>query len=120
MNVAAELQHLRANRKLVRAAELGFVCQLRCEMPVCFYPDSSPPRGYYPLPNPTSEGRWVFLPNDGRNPRGPTADHYPPLEYQGGTLIPRTSGWLSMLETSSQPERMAWLAQVVPGLEGPS
>jgi ATP-dependent DNA helicase RecQ len=23
-----------------------------------------------------------------------------------------------MLETSSQPERMAWLAQVVPGLEG--
>ena len=25
---------------------------------------------------------------------------------------------LSMLETSPQPERMAWLAQVVPGLEG--
>jgi hypothetical protein len=30
----------------------------------------------------------------------------------------RESLALTMLETSSQPERMAWLAQVVPGLEG--
>ncbi len=88
MSIADELRNLSAHKKLVRAADLGFICKLRCEMPVCFYPDSAPPKGYYPLPNPTSEGRRMFLPNDGRNPWGPTADHYPLLEYQGGTLIP--------------------------------
>jgi ATP-dependent DNA helicase RecQ len=36
---------------------------------------------------------------------------------QRGPLA-RESLALQMLETSSQPERMAWLAQVVPGLEG--
>ncbi len=36
---------------------------------------------------------------------------------QRGPLA-RESLALGMLETSSQPERMAWLAQVVPGLEG--
>jgi ATP-dependent DNA helicase RecQ len=35
----------------------------------------------------------------------------------GGPLA-RGSLALSMLETSSQAERMAWLAQVVPGLSG--
>jgi ATP-dependent DNA helicase RecQ len=32
--------------------------------------------------------------------------------------LARESLALSMLETSSQPDRLAWLAQVVPGLEG--
>jgi ATP-dependent DNA helicase RecQ len=39
------------------------------------------------------------------------------LVTQRGPLA-RESLALSMLETSSQPERMAWLAQVVPGLSG--
>ena len=39
------------------------------------------------------------------------------LVTQRGPLA-RESLALSMLETSSQPERMAWLAQVVPGLAG--
>jgi hypothetical protein len=88
MNVAEDLRRLRARKELVRAADLGFVCQLRCAMPVCFHPDASPPKGYYPLPNPTAPGRMLFEENDGRNPWAPTADHYPLLEYQGGTLIP--------------------------------
>lgn len=87
MNVAEELQRLRARRDLIRAAHLGFICQLRCAMPVCFYPEASPPKGYYPLPNPRAPRRTVFEENDGRNPWAPTADHYPLLEYQGATLI---------------------------------
>ena len=39
------------------------------------------------------------------------------LVTQRGPLA-RESLALSMLETSSQPDRLAWLAQVVPGLEG--
>jgi ATP-dependent DNA helicase RecQ len=39
------------------------------------------------------------------------------LVTQRGPLA-RESLALQMLETSSQPERMAWLAQVVPGLQG--
>jgi ATP-dependent DNA helicase RecQ len=41
----------------------------------------------------------------------------PKLVTQRGPLA-RESLALRMLETSSQPERMAWLAQVVPGLSG--
>ncbi|MGI8615569.1 MAG: hypothetical protein ACR2L4_02140 [Actinomycetota bacterium] len=39
------------------------------------------------------------------------------LVTQRGPLA-RESLALQMLETSSQPERMAWLAQVLPGLDG--
>jgi hypothetical protein len=89
--VANRLRRLSARRELIRAAEHGYITDLRCAMPVCFYPDPNPAPGYYPAPNPEWEGRGHFEHNDGRHPWGPTADHYPELACQGGRLTPDTT-----------------------------
>lgn len=86
--VADELRALGARRKLVRAAELGFIQELRCAMPVCFHPDPNPVSGFYPDPNPDSDGRGFFEMVLLGPPWVPTPDHYPVLKYQGGRLTP--------------------------------
>ena len=90
-NVADQLRRLAARRELIRAAEQGYITELRCAMPVCFYPDTKPTPGYYPAPNADCEGRGQFESNDGQHPWGPSADHFPLLECQGGRLTPENT-----------------------------
>jgi hypothetical protein len=52
VSVADELRDLRAHKKLVRAAELGFVCKLRCEMPVLLLSGLHSAQGVLPTAQP--------------------------------------------------------------------
>lgn len=88
--VADQLRGFKARRELIRAAERGYITELRCLMPVCFYPDANP-AGYYPARNPEWKGRGCFEHNDGRSPWGASADHYPQLACQGGRLTPENT-----------------------------
>jgi hypothetical protein len=91
LTVTDQLRRLAACRELVRAAERGYITELRCAMPVCFYPDTKPAPGHYPAPNAVYEGRGHFENNDGQHPWGPSADHFPLLGCQGGRLSPENT-----------------------------
>lgn len=64
----------RSGRALLKATELGYIEDLRCEMEECL-PRGIGGRGYFePISRPLPE--WI-----------PTADHYPILKKDGGRLV---------------------------------
>ena len=87
LSVVEQLQLLNAHKGLIRGAREGYFDEVRCKIPVCYYPDSKPPKKYYPEPNPDSEGRWMFEQNPVGGPLpawGINREHTPIPQYMDG------------------------------------
>jgi hypothetical protein len=69
----AELKRIGAHRVFVRMAEAGQIIEIRCETPKCYCPKG---RGWFDERTAASED-WMA-----------SADHYPKLKSEGGTLDP--------------------------------
>jgi hypothetical protein len=73
VSLAERLRALGTKGVLVQMAERGQIIELRCEMPKCYCPN----------------GRSYFEPRSQPPPTwSPSADHYPKLKADGGTLVP--------------------------------
>jgi histidine triad (HIT) family protein len=91
LSVVEQLKLLRAPEILIRAADAGYFNEVRCKMPVCFYPESKTPKDYYPDPNPDADGRWMFDKNPVKGDLTEwniNREHYPiPRHAKGGNGI---------------------------------
>lgn len=73
---ARELKELRAKRILIRAAELGYITEVRCGMPECFCPEElGGPRHFEPVSAELSD--W-----------SPTHEYFPIPKREGGKATP--------------------------------
>jgi len=74
--VAAKLKKLRANKKLIRAAEQGYITELACKMPRCRCPEELGGRTYFePVTADWSDWRTDWM---------PTREHFPIPKREGG------------------------------------
>jgi hypothetical protein len=73
---ARKLKSLGAKRSLIRAAELGYITEVRCVMPECFCPEQL-------------GGAWYFEPATAElTDWSPTVEHYPIPKREGGRESP--------------------------------
>ena len=74
MEVAKALRGLGVkDPTLIKAAELGYITQLRCAMPKCFWPEELGGRSHF---EPGGTDRWNYW--------QPTLEHYPIPKRDGG------------------------------------
>ena len=70
--MARELKSYGAKRSLIKAAELGYITEVRCGMPTCFCPEELGGRSHFELAD-KSLSDWM-----------PTFEHYPIPKREGG------------------------------------
>jgi hypothetical protein len=72
-----QLRALGVKGVLIKAAELGYITELRCGMPKCFCPEEWGGAGYF---EPRPIGSWSYW--------EPTHEHYPTPKRDGGKATP--------------------------------
>lgn len=81
--VAEELKKLGASRPVIRAAEQGYITELKCKMPQCFCPEELGGSSHFEA----FTGDW----KDWRTDWTPTHEHFPIPKRDGGGAGPENT-----------------------------